>query len=176
MKALTNLLSFGLGVVFTAVLLELILRAFPVPMGLYRSQDYHRWPLVNYEPHLVYTSSMSWEMRHARHGATNNYGHLAPFDYAAKSHPVLVLGDSFVNGEMNWYRDTLQGQLGEFIAQPHSVYGLGADGLSLSDYLAVSKMAAAEFEPRAAVVLVVDGDVSESLLPQLGHYFFKEQV
>ncbi len=172
---LTNLSAFVLGAILAGMLLELGLRAFPVPMGLYRSQDFQRWPLVNYQPHLSYTSSMSWEMRHARYGSTNNYGHLAPFDFRPKSHPVIVLGDSFVNSEMNWYRDTLQGELARLLGRPEGVYGLGADGLSLSDYLALSKMASVEFEPHAAVVLVVDGDVSESLLPQIGHYFFAQR-
>jgi hypothetical protein len=53
-----------------------------------------------------------------------------------------------------------------------AVYGLRANGLSIGDYLAVSEMAAPEFSPSAAVLLIVDGDVIESLLRQIGRYNF----
>lgn len=165
-----NLAAFSSGLVLLTVVLELVFRALPVPMGLYRNEQYQRWPLVNHEPHHRYTSSMSWEMRHPRRGTTNNYGHLAPFDYVRGSGPVLVVGDSFIESEMNRYADTLQSQLARLLKQPEAVYGLGANGASISDYLAVSRLAAPEFTPRAAVFLIVDGDVSEALIRQIGHY------
>ena len=167
-----NAFAFAAGAVVAALVLEGLLRLLPVPMGLYRTEQYQRWPLVNYEPHHAYTSSMSWEMRHTRRGTTNNYGHLAPFDYVRGSRPVIVVGDSFVESQMNRYEDTLQGRLGELLGRRESVYGLAANGLSVSDYLAVSSLAAEEFSPRAALFLLIDGDVSESLLSQVGHYSF----
>lgn len=169
---LRNGTAFAAGILLAALLLELAFRQLPVSMGLYRTENYQRWPLVNHEPHKSYTSSMSWDMQHVRHGHTNNYGHLAPFDYLPRSRPVIVVGDSFVNSAMNHFGDTLQGQLGNLLGQPKGVYGLGANGLSLSDYLMLSSMAAAEFAPRAAVFLIVDGDVGESLMSQIGHYSF----
>lgn len=169
---LRNALAFALGACVGVIMIEGVLRQFPVPMGLYRTEQYQRWPLVNYEPRMGYTSSMSWDMRHVRRGSTNNYGQLAPFDYLPRSRPVIVIGDSFVGAAMNRYEDTLQGQLGALLGRREAVYGLGANGLSLSDYLALSSLAATEFSPRAAVILLIDGDVSESLLSQLGHYSF----
>jgi len=169
---LRNALSYTCGLLALAFLLECLFRLLPVPMGLYRTEQYQRWPLQNYEPHHTYASSMSWEMRHARIGTSNNYGHVAPFDYQRGTGPVIVVGDSFVESQMNRYQDTLQGQLGDLLKLRDAVYGLGANGLSISDYLAVSGLAAAEFAPRAAVFLVIDGDVSESLLRQIGHYNF----
>jgi hypothetical protein len=169
---LLNSLAYVTGLFLLAILLEAVFRLLPVPMGLYRTEQYQRWPLMNHEPHELYTSSMSWEMRHTRHGSTNNYGHLAPFDYVRGSGPVVVIGDSFIESEMNRYADTLQSQLGQLLGQHESVYGLGANGLSISDYLAIAGLASPEFAPRAAVLLIIDGDVSESLLRQIGHYDF----
>src|SRR5215471_13762857 len=134
---LLNSLAYITGLFLLVILLEVVFRLLPVPMGLYRTEQYQRWPLMNHKPHQPYTSSMSWEMRHARHGSTNNYGHLAPFDYVRASGPVVVIGDSFIESEMNRYADTLQSQLGQLLGQHESVYGLGANGLSISDYLAV---------------------------------------
>ena len=108
----------------------------------------------------------------ATHGTTNNYGHVAPFDYRAKSHPVIVVGDSYVESLMNPYEDTVQGQLGERLGTRESVYGLGFSGLSVSDYLALSQLAGREFAPSAAVFVIFNGDVSESLLARLGYYHF----
>ena len=73
---------------------------------------------------------------------------------------------------MNAYPDTLQGRLGSLLGEPQSVYGLGVSGLSISDYLALSHLARDEFKPRAAVIVLSDGDISESVFDQLGHYSF----
>ena len=159
-----------LGMLVTLVLLECLLRFLPVSMGLYRTERFDKWPLQNSEPKLPYAYSISWAMLNPHRGTTNNYGHIAPFDFMKGSQPVLVIGDSFIESLMNEYDDTLQGQLGRKINSQHSVYGLGASGLSASDYLALSRLAKDEFNPVAAVFLIVDGDFSESLGPRIGHH------
>ena len=159
-----------LGAIFTAVLLECALRLLPVSMGLYRTGQFDKWPLHNSEPRLPYAYSISWALRNPHRGITNNYGHIAPFDFVQGSRPVIVIGDSFIESLMNDYGDTLQSQLGQMINAPRSVYGLGASGLSVSDYLALSQLARDEFSPAAAVFLMVDGDFLESLGPHPGHH------
>lgn len=154
----------------TLVLLECVLRFLPVSMGLYRTEQFDKWPLQNSEPKLPYAYSISWAMLNPHRGTTNNYGHIAPFDFMKGSQPVLVIGDSFIESLMNEYDDTLQGQLGRKINSQHSVYGLGVSGLSASDYLALSRLAKDEFNPVAVVFLMVDGDLSESLAPHLGYH------
>ncbi len=161
-----------LGVFLASALLEITLRFLPVPMGLYRTRHYEQWPLQGYEPSRPYTYSRTWSLRNVHHGMTNNYGHLAPFDYKPASMPVIVLGDSFVEAQMNAYSETLQGRLGVLLDAPHKVYGLGYSGLSISDYLAVSRLARSEFSPSAAVIVISDGDISESVSGELGHYSF----
>ena len=159
-----------LGAIFTAALLECALRFLPVSMGLYRTGQFDTWPLHNSEPRLPYAYSISWAFLNPHRGTTNNYGHIAPFDFVPGSRPVIVIGDSFIESLMNDYGDTLQGQLGQIINSPRSVYGLGVSGLSVSDYLALSRLARDEFSPAAAVFLIVDGDFSESLGPHSGHH------
>ena len=159
-----------LGGIFTAVVLECALRFLPVSMGLYRTVQFEKWPLHHSEPRLPYAYSISWAMLHPHRGTTNNYGHIAPFDFAKGSHPLVVIGDSFIESLINDYGDTLQGQLGQMINSPRSVYGLGVGGLSVSDYLALSRLARDEFSPAAAVFLMIDGDFSESRGPHPGHH------
>lgn len=172
---LPRLAFIAAGALLAAVALEMLFRLLPVSAGLYRSEDNARWPLRNYESGLSYTYSQGWDMRNPHRGTTNNYGHVAPFDYVPASGPVVVIGDSFVESLMNDYPDTLQGQLAERLGRPQSVYGLGANGTSLSDYLAVSAQARREFAPRAAVFLIVDGDISESLSSRIGNYHFTDK-
>jgi len=167
---------FCAGAAAALIVLELTLRLLPVTFGLNQVErvDTALWPLHDFQAHAPYTHSMTWEMQNARHGRTNNFGQLAPFDYIAGSHPVVVVGDSYIEAQMNDYPDTLQGHLGNMLGPAGLVYGFGASGLSLSDYLALVGQASAEFTPRAAVFLVINGDISESLIDQVGHYYFRE--
>jgi hypothetical protein len=164
-----------LGAVTVLVLLELALHFLPVSTGMRRTDESTRWPLQDTPPHSAYSYSITWAMLNAHRGVTNNYGHVAPFDYSRDSHPVVVIGDSFVESLMNDYADTLQGQLGRKIGRREGVYGLGVSGLSASDYVALSRQARDEFHPSAAVFVISDGDLSESLLRQRGTYFLVPQ-
>lgn len=170
-KTFARLLWFSLGTLLTVAFIECVLRLLPVSMGLHRTGQAERWPLQSMEPRVPYTYSIAWSMLNAHRGVTNNYGHIAPFDYRKGSRPVIVVGDSYVESLMNEYSDTLQGQLGRRMGAPESVYGLGVSGLSASDYLALSQLARNEFMPAAAVFVMTDGDLSESLIQRLGNYF-----
>jgi hypothetical protein len=173
--ALRRLVWFAAGVVLSFALMEAALRLMPVSVGLHRTTDGLRWPLQNTDARLTYSYSTSWAMLNAHRGVTNNYGHVAPFDYRKDSRPIVVLGDSYIESLMNDYRDTLQGQLGEMLGAQEAVYGLGASGLSASDYVALSRMARDEFSPSGAVILITDGDLSESLLPGVGNYYLSRE-
>jgi hypothetical protein len=85
-----------------------------------------------------------------------------------------VVGDSYIESQMNDYSETLQGYLGAMLGAAEPVYGMGVSGMSMSDYLALAGQASSEFAPRAAVFLVVDGDISDSLIDQVGQYYFRE--
>jgi len=169
-RILSRLAWFLLGVLLTALLMEAVLRVLPVSTGLHRTTQFGRWPLFNTDPHEPYAYSIQWSLLNAHRGITNNYGHVAPFDYRKGSHPVIVVGDSYIESLMNDYPDTLQGQLARKMAAPQAVYGLGVSGLSASDYVALSRLARDEFSPSAAVFFITDGDLSESLYPGVGSY------
>lgn len=165
-------IAFVVGLMLSALGAEVVLRALPVNMGLYRTNRHDLWPLHAYEARRNFTFSMSWQMLHSNRGATNNYGHFAPFDYVPGVRPVVVIGDSFVEGLMNRYEDTLQGELGRMLGSARPVYGLGFSGNSLAEYLATARMAKREFAPDAMIFLIIDNDVKESWSNRTGHRFF----
>jgi hypothetical protein len=170
-RALSRVMWIAAGVVVALAVLELVLRFLPVSIGMHRSVDYARWPLQNTEPHLTYTYSSGWAMRNAQRGTTNNYGQVAPFDYRPGRRPVAVIGDSYIESLMNPYDDTLQAQLARRLGARDAVYGFGVSGLSASDYVALARQARDEFAPGAAVILMTDGDLSESLFARVGSYY-----
>lgn len=85
----------------------------------------------------------------------------------------MVVGDSFIEAQMNSYQDTLQGNLDRLLNGQLPVYSFGFSGNSLAEYLAVSRMAKDEFEPRGIVFLIIDNDVKESWTNRSGHHYFK---
>ena len=170
-RSLSRLAWFVFGMAIALLILECVLRFLPVSMGRHRTEQYDRWPLQSLEPGLQHAYSIAWSMRNAQRGITNNYGHIAPINYQKDSHPIIVVGDSYIESLMNPYADTLQAQLAQKLSTANPVYGLGVSGLSASDYIALSRQAKDEFKPVAAVYLITDGDFSESLGYSLGNYY-----
>lgn len=161
-----------LGGLLAILLFEVTLNFLPVSKGFVRTSDEAEWPLHNYAPHTNFTYSTGWDFKNPQKGKTNNFGHLAPFDFGPGRNPVIVIGDSYVESKMNRYGDTLQGQIGEKIGQIDRVFGLGAGGLSMSDYLVLAERAGRAFEPSAQVFLMIDGDLSESTQKRRGWNHF----
>jgi len=164
---------FLVGMAFSAGLAEVVLRQLPVAMGLYRTKQHELWPLYGYGAGQHFNYSVTWQMLFARGGDTNNYGHIAPFDYQRHSRPIVVIGDSFIESQMNPFVDTLQGELGRLFDGRIPVYGFGFGGNSLGEYLALARMTRDEFQPRAMVFLIVHNDVKESWTNRVGHHFFQ---
>lgn len=163
------LLCLLAGALAGLIALELALRALPVSKGLYRERDPARVQWQGYEPGLPWVHSIGWDLREPRGGRTNNFGQPAPFDYEPGDECVALIGDSFVEGQLNWYADTLQGRLAQYLGP---VYAFGLGGNSLSDYLALARSVTRSFHPRALVFLVVDGDIIESMDRDQGHFRF----
>lgn len=174
-RLLKRLLWLASGLLLAVVVLEVVLRFLPVSMGTHRSLAFERWPLEYTVPRSAYHYSIGWAMRNAHSGITNNYGHVAPFDFEPRSRPVLVIGDSYIESLMNDYADSLQGQLGRMIGAPRRVYGMGVSGASASGYVGLARLARDEFTPSAAVILISDGDLSESLNRAVGTHHLRPQ-
>ncbi len=162
-----------LGAAVATMGLELGLRMLPVTRGLYRAQDVGTFPLLRFDSHLSWTHSIGWDFRYPVQGTTNNYGQVSPFDYLQGERAVVVLGDSFVESQLNRYTDSLQGRLHAEL-QGKSVYSFGMSGNSLSDYIATIQIISADFKFDALVFYIVDGDIRESFDGDPGHYYFAD--
>ncbi len=170
-RAVTRVSLFGLGTVALLAALEVAFRLLPTYSGLQPNPAPQDYPLRGYEASRPYQYSYTWAMLDAHRGATNNYGQIAPFDFRAGSHPLIVVGDSYIESLMNDYGDTLQGLLGARLGTERPVYGFGLSALSASDYVELARRARAEFAPASAVFLITDGDLVESLAPRPGGYY-----
>ena len=175
-KFVGALLLLLLGAIVMVALLELLFQALPVTKGRIRVRDESSWPLHNYMPNTRYTYSFGWDMRQPQHGWVNSTGQLAPFDFERGQVEVAVIGDSYVESAMNRYEDSLPAQLAGGLGRPaNAVIGLAAGGLSISDYLALTAQAQAALSPKALVFVMIDGDISESLLPRQGWHHLVER-
>lgn len=176
MRSLVSaVVCFSLGAIAVLLALEAVLRVLPATSGFNPSPMTEATPLHNFEPHRPYRYSQTWAMLNPHASMTNNYGHIAPVDYQAGSRPMIVVGDSFIESVMNDFGDTVQGILGARLGAGQPVYGLGASGLSVSDYVVLARQARDEFSPTAAVFLISDGDISESLLYRPGGYVLQQR-
>jgi len=173
MRLTKYIVLFLAGFVASAAVAELVLRLLPVTKGLYRTLRHQDWPMHGYGPQQRFSYSTTWQLLHPQRGVTNNYGQVAPFDYVPGSHPVVVVGDSFIESQMNVPADTLQGELGRLFAGRVPVYGFGFGGNSLAEYLALARLTRTEFAPVAMVFLIIDNDVKESWTNRIGHRYFE---
>jgi SGNH hydrolase-like domain, acetyltransferase AlgX len=171
-----NLIKTGVGVLVGGLMTLLIaeggLRLLPVSTGLRLAQTSGTFPIQKGFPRDEYTYSHGWNFFNAQHGKLNNYGFVDEIDYAPGSHPIVIIGDSFVEALMLSGKETIQARLRQRLSPDVGSYGVGISGAGLSDYLVMARYAKQEFAPRALVVLVVAGDVKDSLIAHSGGYFF----
>jgi hypothetical protein len=122
-------------------------------------------PILHFEPSRTVQLTRGWD---ARIGATkhvNNAGFLSDIDYdGAPGRKAIVIGDSYVEALQVENERTIHGILNGAVAPRGAVYGVGASGSPLSQYLAYAEYAVQSFRPRALVFVVVANDFDESLL------------
>src|SRR5207244_3839296 len=108
--ALPTVLSLAAGMALAAALHRL-----PVKNGLAGGDPTPDWPTHRLRPDVHYTFSDAWDLRNVHRGFTNNMGYVAPFPYRPGSDGIAVVGNSFIEGLMNRYEETLQGQLARLL-------------------------------------------------------------
>ena len=77
---------------------------------------------------------------------------------------------------MNAYPETLQGRLGALLGDPQSVYGFGRERIvdqRLPRRCRASRGTSSSPRPRCSCIS--DGDISESVFDQIGHYSFSRE-
>jgi len=174
---ITRTLAFVAGIGGTLLLLELVLRLLPVLNGTYAADPRPSWPVHTMIPDSSFTYSTGWNLQNIQRGRINNYGYVAPFDYApaqgAGSGSIAVFGDSYVEAQMNDYGDTLQGTLNNYLKTPRTVLNFGTAGAEMPDYLGIAPLVRREFSPQWAVFVITMGDFTRGFAAGPG--FFKWQ-
>ena len=160
--------SLGLiagSVIFTLLLLEVVLRFFPVSTGLASVPTTAADPVFHFQPNRDTLTSMGWDMHNPVRSHVNNVGFTNWQDYVKDDpRPMIgVVGDSFIEAQVVSYPDTLQGRLAKQLADKFRVYSFGAGGAPLSQYLIWAQYAVKEFAARAVVINVIGNDFDESL-------------
>src|SRR5689334_10305908 len=153
-QLITRTLAFVIGVVGTLLLLEGLLRALPIFGGVYAADPRPDWPLHTLIPHSEYTYSTAWNLQNIHHGRTNNYGYAVPNDYVPGRADVAVFGDSYIESQMNDYRDALPGKLDDFLEPDLEVLSFGMSGAEMPDYLGAAELVGERFSPKWGVFLI----------------------
>lgn len=165
-----SLFVIGLGVMVTALVLEVFLQCMPVVSGLRMADSSVAVPFNRYLPRQHYIYSHGWAMANVQRGVTNlqGYANSAQFQDGAT---VLVVGDSFIESLMLDYADTVQGNLDKALGG--KVYAAASSGNGLADAMEMVRYHQPQLHPRNVVLFVDSGDLSDILAPaQRGHSNF----
>jgi hypothetical protein len=169
---LKRITALSFGFLASALLAELFLSALPVATGYHYQAMNDANPVLRGAAHSPYVYSLGWNFRRARRGTLNNEGFPATYDYHRGSHPpVLIVGDSYVQAAAV----TAGKRMHELLTArqvPVETIALSRPGGSLPDYLSMVEWGVTRYQPRAVVVLIVLGDVDDSLADKPGGYHF----
>ncbi len=164
------LLGIGLGAMLAVALLEVALRFMPVHSGARMEATSADRPFSRYLPRQEYIYSHGWAFTNARHGVTNGEGFPNSPDSGGER-GVLIVGDSFIEGLMLDYRDTVQGYLDQHFGV--KVQAVAASGNGLADSLRIIDYFAPKIDPACVVVFVDQSNFTELLSePSRGHSGF----
>ncbi len=164
---------FGLGCLTVIIMAEIILQILPVKTGFERVSEQPDNTPIFWTPHQKFTYSVGWRLDNPRESRMNNVGYHAPFDYEENAEAIIVIGDSYVENQMNDYEDSFMGLLDENTSLP--VYNFGLSGGQLADYLAIMQHTYTTYKPQSYIFTLTEGDVASSTSPyQAGHYYIED--
>lgn len=172
-------LSVFIGVFVAFLVLEAVVRLFPVYSGLYAVPVNAQQPVLRFVPNSDFTYSRGWNFRGVNTGHINNYGFINDQDYdpAATSPLVAVIGDSYIEAAMVPFGKTLHGRLADSVQSKGRIYSFGVSGASLSQYLAWASWVKEIFRPSLLVVTIIGNDFDESLFRYKdapGYHYFDD--
>ena len=96
----------------------------------------------------------------------NNEGWLSPYNYTKRvpgDHLIALFGDSYVQGLSVPQTQHLDVDLHHILGPSVPVYAFGQSGWYLEQYVALSRYVRATYAPDLIVILIGQGDVSESM-------------
>ena len=152
------------------VALEGLLHFLPSGSDLHRENPQSPASSARLVRNYQYTFSMGWDLRYVVHGRTNSMGFISPHEYRSDVQSIALLGDSFAEGEMLSYEDSLVGHLDALSKGRVQTYNFGLSGAALPHYLGIAREMGPRFAFKAAVVIVGQGDYIEGFESKEGQY------
>lgn len=167
---------FRIGVGFALILIaaEIVLQFLPVKTGFKRPDTIAVDMPPHWQPNQSFIYSSGWRMDNPQTGWMNNKGYPTPIDFENGKKAVIVVGDSFVENQMNSWSESFMGLLeGD---APYPVYAFGLSGAQAADYIALAHYAAQNYEPQHMIIVLQNGDFASAIEAyQPGHYFMQKE-
>ena len=97
-----SLIVIFIGTVLPLLMIEIVLRFFPILSSTGAVPINDQNPVIRYTPNQSFTFSKGWQFDIVNAGRINNYGFVNEQDYAkhVEDRPVVVIGDSYVEAMM----------------------------------------------------------------------------
>lgn len=162
MNWIKNTLAFAVSCFVTLLLIEALLRFFPV-MDVSRVKplsETDRAFTVSALNDSTLAHSSQWDFKNALDRQTNNYGFFSDYDYEPGFNGLVVIGDSFVEARQVAFDKTFHQLMATQTGQ--AVYNVGLSGAPLSQYQAYAADVCREFSPAAMVFTIIANDFEES--------------
>lgn len=156
------------GFAIAAIVTEVTLHLFPVSTGNHFQPVNNQLPTLQGEPGFLATSSLGYNFRLAQKHKLNNFGYVNNVNYQTDTHPVLIIGDSFIQAAMLKEEESISANLSKNLKFP--VYSLGQSGGAISDYLGILEWGIGKFSPSAVVMAIQHGDVTGALNGEVYHF------
>ena len=126
------------------------------------------------------TKQIGSNFQHVNVKHINNYGFPSDKDFQKKEQqkkPVIaVIGDSYVEAMQVKNHDTFHAILDKDLVS-YDIYPIGMSGSPLSQYIAFSRYAAEQFNPKLYIFLIIENDFHESfekVTNAPGFHYFNE--
>src|SRR5262245_51555844 len=123
--SISRLLGAAASVLALLLALEGLLHVVPTAKGLHRANPPSPRSSARLVRNTEYTFSMGWDLRHVVRGRTNSMGFISPHEYAAGTRAIALIGDSFAEGEMLAWPESLAGRLDARAAGGARVFNFG---------------------------------------------------
>lgn len=167
------LCQMGLGFLALLIVAEIILQCLPVKTGFKRPETIAEGMPPHWQPNQSFTYSAGWRMDNPQTGWINNKGYPTPVDFTDGTQAIIVIGDSFVENQMNAWDESFMGRMAKDKDTP--VYAFGLSGANVADYIGIAHYASATYKPTHMVVVLQPGDLGSADAPyQTGHYYIQQ--
>jgi hypothetical protein len=175
---LLGLTATLLSILVCLIMMEIVLRFFPVATGMKSEPVTQVQPVLRFSPNDDYVWSNKWNFAISNRGRINNDGFVNDQDYDATDSRSLmaVIGDSYVEALMIPYTKTIHGLLSEKAKPGKRVYSFAASGAPLSQYLIWAQYAQQTYKPKAMTFVIIGNDFDESLPQYVRHQTFHQFV